>query len=64
MEADDLIRREVFQGKVQRVEYSATEFGRSLNNAVTVMAHWGKAYEIRMAEKAEREDPPALAMMA
>jgi hypothetical protein len=45
MEADDLIRPEVFPGKVQRVEYSATEFGRSLNHAVTVMADWGKAYE-------------------
>lgn len=53
MEADDLIRREVFTGRVQRVEYSATEFGRSLNHAVTAMAHWGKAFEIRMAEKAE-----------
>ncbi|HEV7309232.1 helix-turn-helix domain-containing protein [Ensifer sp.] len=51
MEADDLLRRKVFPGKVQRVEYSATEFGRSLNQAVTVMSHWGKAYEIRMAEK-------------
>ncbi|MCQ1569693.1 helix-turn-helix transcriptional regulator [Neorhizobium galegae] len=64
MEADDLIRREVFPGKVQRVEYSATEFGRSLNHAVIVMAHWGKAYEIRMAEKAEQERLPVLAMRA
>ncbi|CDZ41197.1 HxlR family transcriptional regulator [Neorhizobium galegae bv. officinalis] len=64
MEADGLIRREVFAEKVQRVEYSATDFGRSLNHAVTVMADWGKAYEIRMAEKAEQERRPALAMRA
>lgn len=64
MEADDLIRREVSPGKVQRVEYSATDFGRSLNHAVTVMADWGKAYEIRMAEKAEQEHRPAMAMRA
>ena len=64
MEADGLIRREVFAEKVQRVEYSATDFGRSLNHAVTVMAEWGKAYEIRMAEKAEQERRPALAMRA
>ncbi|MFB8344808.1 winged helix-turn-helix transcriptional regulator [Brucella cytisi] len=55
MEADDLICRHVFPGRVQRVEYSTTDFGRSLNQAVTVMAHWGKAYEIRMAEKADRD---------
>jgi DNA-binding HxlR family transcriptional regulator len=58
MEADDLIRREVFPGKVQRVEYSATEFGRSLNHTVTVMADWGKAYEIRMALEDEKEQAP------
>ncbi|HEV7317863.1 MAG TPA: helix-turn-helix domain-containing protein [Ensifer sp.] len=58
MEADDL------PGKVLRVEYSATEFGRSLNQAVTVMAHWGKAYEIRMAEKAERIVPMPVALSA
>jgi DNA-binding HxlR family transcriptional regulator len=64
MEADGLIRREVFAEKVQRVEYSATDFGRSLNHAVTVMAEWGKAYEVRMAEKAEQERLPVLATRA
>jgi DNA-binding HxlR family transcriptional regulator len=64
MEADDLISRKVFPGRVQRVEYSSTEFGRSLNHAVTVMANWGKAYEIRMAEKEEEERRPVLAMGA
>ena len=64
MEADDLIRREVFPGKVQRVEYSVTDFGRSLNEAVTVMADWGKAFEIRMAEKAEEEARPPVALRA
>ncbi|WP_117190556.1 winged helix-turn-helix transcriptional regulator [Rhizobium terrae] len=64
MEADDLIRREVFPGRVQRVEYSATEFGRSLNHAVTVMADWGKAYEIRMAEKTEEAAYRAVALRA
>lgn len=64
MEADDLVRRQAFSGKVQRVEYSATEFGRSLNQAVTVMAHWGKAYEVRMAEKAEKVVPMPVALSA
>ena len=64
MEADDLIRREVFPGKVQRVEYSVTDFGRSLNDAVTVMAEWGKAFDIRMAEKAEQEARLPVALRA
>ncbi|PDS72871.1 helix-turn-helix domain-containing protein [Rhizobium sp. L43] len=64
MEADDLIRREVFPGRVQRVEYLATEFGRSLNQAVTVMADWGRAYEIRMALKAEKQAARPVALSA
>lgn len=64
MEADDLISRQVFPGKVQRVEYMATDFGRSLNQAVTVMAEWGKAHEIRMAEKADTDGRTHLALSA
>src|SRR5688572_16715472 len=54
MEADDIVSRHVYPGKVQRVEYQATEFGRSLNEAIAALSNWGKAYEIRMAENAER----------
>ncbi|MHA7775202.1 winged helix-turn-helix transcriptional regulator [Roseibium sp. M-1] len=64
MEADDLVSRQVFPGKVQRVEYTATDYGRSLNQAVTVMAQWGKAHEIRMAEKAVSDVRPHLALSA
>lgn len=51
MEAEDLIRREAFPGAVPRVEYSATEFGRTLNDAVTMLSAWGKAHEARRALK-------------
>lgn len=51
MEADGLVRREVFPGAVQKVEYSVTDTGRSLNEAVTVMSVWGKAQEKRMSRK-------------
>jgi DNA-binding HxlR family transcriptional regulator len=51
MEADGLVRREVFPGAVQKVEYSVTDTGRSLNDAVTVMSVWGKAQEKRMSRK-------------
>lgn len=49
MEADGLVRRDVFPGPVPKVEYSATEMGLSLNSAVTVLAEWGKRHEQRLA---------------
>lgn len=51
MEADGLVHREVIPGPVQKVEYSVTEIGRSLNDAVTVMSKWGKEHERRLALK-------------
>jgi DNA-binding HxlR family transcriptional regulator len=59
MEADDLVRREVFPGAVQRVEYSATEFGRTLNDAVAVLSAWGKAHEGRLARGRDTAVGPA-----
>ena len=53
MEADDLVHREVFPGTVQKVEYSVTEFGKTLNSAVTVLSIWGKDHEARLALKGE-----------
>lgn len=52
MEADGLIARTVYAETVLRVEYLATEIGRSLNDAVGTMADWGKAHEARMAAAA------------
>lgn len=49
MEADGIIHREVFAEVPPRVEYSVTEFGLTLNDAVTAMSQWGKAHEARMA---------------
>lgn len=48
MEADGLVWRQVFPGAVQKVEYSVTDVGRTLNEAVGVMSAWGKAQERRM----------------
>jgi DNA-binding HxlR family transcriptional regulator len=47
-EADGLVWRQVFPGAVQKVEYSVTDVGRTLNEAVGVMSAWGKAQERRM----------------
>nr|WP_210339451.1 helix-turn-helix domain-containing protein [Ensifer sp. ENS08] len=53
MEADRLVRREVFPAAVQRVEYSVTEFGKTLNEAVTVLSTWGEEHQARLAAKGE-----------
>ena len=51
MEADDLVRREVFPGPVLKVEYSVTEYGTTLNAAVVGLAQWGKGHQRRLAAK-------------
>lgn len=56
MEADGLVRREVFPGVVQKVEYSVTEVGKTLNSAVTVLSEWGKEHEVRLALKSGAKD--------
>lgn len=54
MEADALIRREVFPGAVQKVEYSVTPHGMSLNEAIGVMSQWGKLHERHLQQS---QDP-------
>lgn len=49
MEADGIVHREAFHEVPPRVEYSVTEFGSTLNEAVTIMSEWGKRYEERLA---------------
>jgi DNA-binding HxlR family transcriptional regulator len=47
MERDELLRRQSFPGSVLKVEYSVTQFGRSLNSAVAALSRWGKQLEAR-----------------
>ncbi|GAA4422065.1 helix-turn-helix domain-containing protein [Georgenia halophila] len=48
MEEDGLVRRKVYAEVPPRVEYSLTEHGRSLNEALAPLGQWGK-------ERVERE---------
>ncbi|GAA1652204.1 winged helix-turn-helix transcriptional regulator [Actinoplanes couchii] len=52
MEEDDLVRREVFDQVPPRVEYSLTDSGRSLNEALRAVGVWGQQRLRRLAEPA------------
>ncbi|MGK9232052.1 helix-turn-helix transcriptional regulator [Inquilinus limosus] len=49
MEADGLVHREVFHEVPPRVEYSVTELGASLNQALGPLADWGEKHAERVA---------------
>jgi DNA-binding HxlR family transcriptional regulator len=49
MEQDGLIHREVYQEVPPRVEYSLTEHGTSLNEALRSLSEWGKRRRERLA---------------
>jgi len=44
LEADGLVKREVFAEVPPRVEYSLTELGRSVVPILEMMCQWGKDY--------------------
>jgi DNA-binding HxlR family transcriptional regulator len=44
LEADGIVRREVFAEVPARVEYSLTEYGRSLGPVTEAMCQWGKTH--------------------
>jgi DNA-binding HxlR family transcriptional regulator len=49
MEAHGLVHRKVFHEVPPKVEYSATELGISLDNALVPLAEWGKKHAERIA---------------
>jgi DNA-binding HxlR family transcriptional regulator len=44
LEADGIVRREVFAEVPPRVEYSLTEYGESLRPVTEAMCAWGKGH--------------------
>jgi len=44
LEADGLVHRKVFPEVPPRVEYSATDLGRSLEPVVSALSAWGERY--------------------
>ncbi|GAA1906203.1 helix-turn-helix domain-containing protein [Streptomyces sodiiphilus] len=48
MEASGLVHREVYHQVPPKVEYSLTEFGRSLNAALAPLGEWGEEHMERI----------------
>jgi DNA-binding HxlR family transcriptional regulator len=57
MEADGLVHREVFHEVPPRVEYSVTELGTSLNQALGPLADWGEKNAERIGTVRQRREP-------
>jgi DNA-binding HxlR family transcriptional regulator len=48
METTGLLHREVYHQVPPKVEYSLTDFGRSLNNAMAPLGEWGEEHQDRI----------------
>lgn len=46
LEQDGIVHREIYQQIPPKVEYSLTEFGRTLMPVIMAMHAWGEAYQI------------------
>ncbi|GAA2999472.1 helix-turn-helix domain-containing protein [Streptosporangium longisporum] len=58
MEAYGLVHREVYHQVPPKVEYSLTEFGRSLNEALIPLGDWGERH-MGTIEALPRAESPA-----
>ncbi len=53
LEEDGIVHREVYQQVPPKVEYSLTEFGRTLEPIILQMKQWGETYRGRKNDTAE-----------
>lgn len=51
LEEQDIVKRKVYAQVPPKVEYSITEYGRSLTNILQGMHEWGAAHLEHMAQK-------------
>lgn len=60
LEADGIVNREIFPEIPPKVEYSLTEFGKTLEPILLSMHLWGDHYSNQVVErKSNRQAPPA-----
>ncbi|ASJ56505.1 ArsR family transcriptional regulator [Brevibacillus formosus] len=50
LERDGIIHREIYKEVPPRVEYSLTDFGRTLEPVIMSMKAWGETYKVRLNE--------------
>ncbi|WP_336787852.1 winged helix-turn-helix transcriptional regulator [Paenibacillus sp. MMO-177] len=50
LEHDGIIHREIYKEVPPRVEYSLTDFGRTLEPVIMSMKAWGESYKVRLDE--------------
>ncbi len=50
LERDGVITRKVYPEVPPRVEYSLTEFGRSLGPMLAMMGNWGEQYRMQVSD--------------
>lgn len=51
MEADGIITRTIYPEVLPRVEYSLSEFGKSMRTVINAMAEWGTQYKKSLEEE-------------
>ncbi|MCD9024671.1 winged helix-turn-helix transcriptional regulator [Cohnella sp. NL03-T5] len=56
LERDGIIHREVYKQVPPKVEYSLTDFGRTLKPIILFTKEWGETYKIKLHEAAIQRD--------
>lgn len=58
LERDGIIHREVYKQVPPKVEYSLTEFGKTLEPIILSMKSWGATYKNRIVDiRLQSQDP-------
>ncbi|WP_114571268.1 winged helix-turn-helix transcriptional regulator [Exiguobacterium flavidum] len=57
LEINDIVRREVFQEVPPRVEYSLTDYGRTLMPVLDAMNAWGEQHARHMSAERVEQTP-------
>jgi len=50
LERDGIVHREIYKEVPPRVEYSLTDFGKTLEPVIMSMKAWGESYKIKLDE--------------
>jgi DNA-binding HxlR family transcriptional regulator len=61
LEADGIVERRVYPTVPPKVEYSLTDYGRSLKRALRAICDWGQQHMVRIGAVRTFRAPPALA---